>query len=221
MAEKFDKLKKLSPEERIERLKELEEERKKEIAEAEELIKETTQELAAAEEKRRIPIPEARATDLSTLNTLEEKEFVATHHNLSTEPAHNQNPPQSSQKQSKSLEEVTAEEAPKQTQSQMQSFQKPAYAIGTEQHRLAFGEYLSKSQQTVTGSSMSPDTGQLEKITEVYKERAVTPTETGNPQEKYFGTHQQVTGGYEIRKREEEEKKTQSDSYRRRGGGPA
>ena len=47
-----DELKKLSPDERIKRLKELEEERKKEIEEAEELIKETTQELADAEEKK-------------------------------------------------------------------------------------------------------------------------------------------------------------------------
>ena len=217
-------LKKLSPQERIERLKELEEERKKEIAEAEELIKETTRELADAEEKRRIPIPEARATDLSTLNTIEEKELVATHHNLSLESAAaNKNPLQPSSSQQKTLEEVAAEapQAQQQTQQQMQGFQKPAYAIGTGQQRSAFGEYLSKSQQTVTGSGMSPDTGQLEKITEVYKGRAVTGAESGDAQQKYFGTHQQVTGGYEIRKKEEDEKKTQSDSYRRRGGGPA
>ncbi len=219
-------LKKLSPEERIRRLKELEEERKKEIEEAEELIKETTRELADAEEKRRIPIPEARATDLSTLNTLEEKELVATHHNLSTAPAAtNLTSSQSLPLQQKTLEEVATEEAPatqQQTQQQqMQSFQKPAYAIGTEQQRSAFGEYLSKSQQTVTGGGTSPDTGQLEKITEVYKDRSVTGAETGDPQQKYFGKHESVTGGYEMRKREEEDKKTQSDFYKRRSGGPA
>ena len=218
-------LKKLSPQERIERLKELEEERKKEIAEAEELIKETTRELADAEEKRRIPIPEARATDLSTLNTIEEKELVATHHNLSLESAAaNKNPLQPSSSQQKTLEEVAAEapQAQQQTQQQMQGFQKPAYAIGTGQQRSAFGEYLSKSQQTVTGIGMRTDGSPIEeKLTEFYKDRAVTGAETGDPQQKYFGTHQQVTGGYEIRKREEEEKKTQSDSYRRRGGGPA
>ena len=214
-------LKKFSPEERIKRLKELEEERKKEIAEAEELIKETSQELADAEEKRRIPIPEARATDLSTLDTLEEKQLVTTHHNLSTEPAAtNMASSQPSLQPKKTLEEVAADEAPRQqAQAQMQGLQKPAYAIGTEQQRSAFGEYLSKSRQTVTGFGTAPDTGQLEKITEVYKARA--GAESGDDQQKYFGTHQQVTGGYEIRKREEEDKKMQSDSYRRRGGGPA
>jgi hypothetical protein len=40
-----DELKKLSPEERLKRLKELEEERKKEIEEAEDLIKRTEAEI--------------------------------------------------------------------------------------------------------------------------------------------------------------------------------
>ncbi len=210
-----DELKKLSPDERIKRLRELEEERKKEIEEAEELIKETAQELAAAEEKKKIPIPQARATDMSSaLTTAEEKQLVATHHMIAAEaPAQ---PPQ----QPKSLEDVATEEAPpaqQQTQQQMQRLQKPEYAIGTEQQRPAFGEYLSKSQQTVTGGN-PPGSSELEKITEIYKARAVTGTEAGDSQQKYFGTHQEVTGGYEMKKREEEERKTQSDTYRRRGG---
>lgn len=215
-----DELKKLSPEERIKQLKELEEERKKEIAEAEELIKETARELADAEEKRRIPIPEARATELSTLNTIEEKQIFTTHHNLPqlALPAASPQPPQ----QPKTLEEVATEEAgvqpqAQQAQQQMQGFRKPEYAIGTEQQRPAFGEYLSKSQQTVTGGT-PPGSSELEKITEIYKDRAVTGTEAGDAQQKYFGTQQQVTGGYEIRKREEEEKKVQYESQKRRTG---
>ncbi|MBI2176473.1 hypothetical protein HYU40_03975 [Candidatus Woesearchaeota archaeon] len=217
-----DELKKLSPEERIKRLKELEEERKKEIAEAEELIKETAKELAEAEEKRRIPIPEARATDLSTLDTLEEKQLVATHHLLAAETTATHQP--QSPQQPKSLEEVAAEEAPaagQQTQHDLlgkgqSKLQKPEYAIGTEQQRPAFGEYLSKSQQTVTGGT-PPGSSELEKITEIYKDRAVTGAETGDAQQKYFGTQQHVTGGYELRKREEEDRRERTE-YRRRGG---
>lgn len=212
-----DELKKLNPEERIKRLKELEEERKKEIAEAEELIKETAQELADAEEKKKIPIPQARATDLSSaLTTAEEKQLVATHHMVTAEaPTQPLQQPQSQQQ--KSLEEVAAEEARAQPQAQQpQRFQKPEYAIGTEQQRPAFGEYLSKSQQTVTGGT-PPGSSELEKITEIYKDRAVTGAEAGDAQKKYFGTHQQVTGGYELRKREEEDRKERTE-YRRRGG---
>lgn len=213
-----DELKKLSPEERIKRLKELEEERKKEIAEAEELIRETARELADAEEKKRIPIPEARATELSALNTLEEKQLVATHHLLAGETA-TAPQPQNPQQQ-KTLEEVAAEEASAQPQTQqLQRLQKPEYAIGTEQQRPAFGEYLSKSQQTVTGVT-PPGSSELEKITEIYKDRAVTGAEAGDAQQKYFGTHEQVTGGEHARKREEEDRRERTE-YRRRGGGPA
>ena len=217
-----DELKKLSPEERIKRLKELEEERKKEIEEAEELIKETVRELAEAEEKRRIPIPEARATELSTLNTLEEKQLVATHHLLAAETA-TTHQPQNPQPQ-KSLEEVAAEEAPAQQQTQhdllgkgQSKLQRPEYAIGTEQQRPAFGEYLSKSQQTVTATGTPPGSSQLEKITEIYKDRAVTGAEAGDPQQKYFGTHQEVTGGYKIREAEEE-RRAHYETQRKRGG---
>ncbi len=216
-----DELKKLSPEERIRRLKELEDERKKEIAEAEELIKETVSELARADDKIKTPIPEVRVTDLSTLNTLEERQLVTTHHNL-PEAALLAVSPQP--KQQKTLEEVAAEETPRQQTPQhdllgkgQSKFQKPDYAIGTEQQRPAFGEYLSKSLQTVTGGA-PPGSSELEKITEIYKDRAVTGAEADDAQQKYFGTHQQVTGGYELRKREEEDRKVQYESQKKRGG---
>lgn len=240
MAE-LDEVKKLSPQDRIKRLKELEEERKHEIEEAEELIKETVREIAEAEEKKRIPIPQAKATDLSSaLTTAEEKELVATHHFATASTAATATatttttpPPaaatatttaaQSSQQ--KSLEEVAAETTATTTATaaqQQQRFQKPEYTIGTEQRRSAVGEYISKSLQTVTGAGGGQGSSQIEdKITEFYKERTVTGTESGEPQQKYFGTHEQVTGSYEMRKREEEDKKEQSDFYKRRGGGPA
>ena len=212
-----DELKKLNPQERIEKLRELEEERKREIEQAEELIKKTAEEIAEAEEKKKIPIPQARVTDLSTLATTEEKQMVSVHHLLPSEAEPELSLPQ------KRLEEVAAEEAPKITERQQpQRFQKPEYALGTESQRSAFGDYLSRSQQTVTSAGMSQDGSPIEeRITDFYRDKAVTGAEAGNPQQKYFSTHQQVTGGYEMKKREETERKEQSRTYERKGGGPA
>lgn len=221
-AETVQDLKKLSPDERIKRLKELEEARKREIEEAEELIKETVQELEEAEEKKKIPIPEARATDLSTVQTVEGKQLVSTHHFIQApEGQPSAEPTQPQKAQGKSLEEMAGEENVRQQQApQNHVAQRPAYSIGAEQQKSAFGEYLSNSQQTVTGGNPAPGSG-LEKITEIYKDRAVTGSQDENVQEKYFGTHQQVTGGYESRKREQDDRQQQSDFYRKKTGGPA
>ncbi len=208
-------IKKLSPQERIKRLKELEEARRREIEEAESLIKETVLELEDAEERKKIPIPEAKATELSTLETLEGKQLVATHHFLSMQAPETAT---AQQPQPKNLEEIASTEAQQPQQQQPQQFQKPAYAIGTAQQRPAFGEYLSRSQQTVTAAGMPPGSQIEEKITEFYKDKTVTGTEQGDAQQKYFGTHQQVTGGYEIRKREEDEKQKFYESQRRKAG---
>lgn len=217
-------IKKLSPEERIKHLKELEEERKKEIEEAESLIKETVREIAEAEEKKRIPIPEARATDLATLDTVEERQLVATHHFLTTE-ASAVTSQQPQQQQKKSLEEVAAEEAPafqpqaQQTPQHMQGFQKPEYGLGRGQQRSGLAEYVSKSQQTATSAGLNTDGSPMEeKVRDFYKERAETGAEIGGPQEKYFGSHTPVTDSYQSRKSEQKEKQEQADIYRRRSG---
>jgi len=63
-----EELKKLNPRERINKLKEIEQEKKKEIAEAEELMRDSERELTDEEETRKkIPIPQVRATDFSTV----------------------------------------------------------------------------------------------------------------------------------------------------------
>jgi len=67
-------LKRLPPEKRIAFLKKLEEERKKEIELAEEMIKSTEEELKALEEFRDV-IPQLRAVDIEELFTPEEKEI--------------------------------------------------------------------------------------------------------------------------------------------------
>lgn len=71
---KLDELRGLSPRERLRRLKELEEERKKEIQEAQELIKKSEGEIEREEQIRKeIPIPQIKAVDIEHLFTPEEK----------------------------------------------------------------------------------------------------------------------------------------------------
>ena len=219
-------LKKLSPEERIKRLKELEEERKKEIEEAESLIKETVREIEEAKEKRIIPIPEARATDLATLDTAEERQLVATHHFLTSETAAATTP--QSQQQKKSLEEVAAEEAPaaqqqaQLTPQQMQGFRRPDYGLGSGQQSSGLAGYVSQSQQTATQPGLNSDGSPMEeKVRDFYKERADAGAEIGGPQEKYFGSHGPASDSYQSRKAEHKQREEQSDFYRRRAGGPA
>lgn len=75
----IEKIKKLSPEERIRRLKKLEEEKRKEIEEAQQLMKESAIELEREEKiKKEIPIPQVKAVDIGGLFTQEEKQVFAT-----------------------------------------------------------------------------------------------------------------------------------------------
>ena len=249
MPESVDELKRLSPQERIKRLQELEEERKKEIEQAEELIKETVREIDDEEEKKQIPIPQARATDLlSSLTTAEERQIVATHHLLTTEgtagtahataaaPATAPITATSPQQQ-KSLEEVAAEEGlavQQQAQQQnlfdekglskTQQFQRPVYGIGAQQQKSAFGDYIRASQQATTSGGAPREAGsegsQLERITEFYKERAFAERPDADAIQQSYESRP-VTGGYEMRRTEEEQRKEQSDFYKRKGGGPA
>lgn len=77
MAE-IDDIKRLSPEERVKRLKKLEEERRKEIEEADKLMKESVGELEKEEEiRQKIPVPQMKAVDINQLFSQEEREVFA------------------------------------------------------------------------------------------------------------------------------------------------
>jgi len=69
---KIDDIRKLSPEERIEMLRELEEDNKKEIEEAEKLMKESMVEIRNEEIIREIPPPGIKPVDISKLFETEE-----------------------------------------------------------------------------------------------------------------------------------------------------
>lgn len=74
LEDEIEKLKKLNPAERIKRLMVLEEQKKKEIEEAEALMKEAVvEETERAEEDRQIPVPHMKAESPDTLETIEAK----------------------------------------------------------------------------------------------------------------------------------------------------
>jgi len=76
---KIKELKNLPPEERIKRLKEIEEMNRKEIEEAHKLIQESEVEIEEQEkEKEQIPIPQVRAADIDMLVGEEERRVFAT-----------------------------------------------------------------------------------------------------------------------------------------------
>ncbi|OIO63199.1 hypothetical protein COY26_00630 [Candidatus Woesearchaeota archaeon CG_4_10_14_0_2_um_filter_33_10] len=77
MVTKLNEIKKLSPEERIEKLKKIEEENKKEINEAEKIIKDSIREINVKEKIRDLPIPQIKAVDIESLFSPEEKEVFA------------------------------------------------------------------------------------------------------------------------------------------------
>jgi len=77
MVTRLKEIKKLSPEERIKRLKKIEEENKKEINEAEKLIKDSIREINIQEEIKDLPIPQIKAVDIESLFSPEEKEIFA------------------------------------------------------------------------------------------------------------------------------------------------
>ena len=69
----IEEIKKLKPEERIEKLKELEGSMRREIEEAESLIRDSILEIKEASEREHAPIKQVTAVDISQLVTAEEK----------------------------------------------------------------------------------------------------------------------------------------------------
>jgi len=130
MAKKdLEKLKRLSPRERIEKLKEIQEKDKKEIEKAQELIRESEEQADLEEQTKEIPIPQLKAVDIGALFSPEEKDLFKAKRFISErpskEPEAEELPPEI-----KALEEVAAE-APRLT----------------EEERSAQTEYLTSLSQ--------------------------------------------------------------------------
>lgn len=71
----IEKVKKLSPQDRIQELKKLQEKNKKEIEKAQNLIKESEDEAEKEEEIKSIPVPQIKSVDIGSLFGREEKEI--------------------------------------------------------------------------------------------------------------------------------------------------
>ncbi len=131
MAE-IDEIKKLSPEARIKRLKKLEDEKRKEIEEAEKLMKESVGELEREERiKQEIPIPQVKAVDVGELFTQEEKQVFATkrYQKIGKEPEEEK----PAKKEEKTLEEEVWEEQPQLTAKQVEQQRQYGQALAAEQ----------------------------------------------------------------------------------------
>lgn len=110
--ESIEDMKRLSPEERLKKLRELQEKRRKEIEEAQKLLKESEEELRmqkGLEEK--IPIPQVTAEQEETLTSTEEKE-VFTQHRLKVA-SRKATETKKKEVKEETLEQAVAEEAPR------------------------------------------------------------------------------------------------------------
>jgi len=107
--DELNELKKLSPEERIKKLKELQKKDKEEIEKAQKLILESEEDIEREEQVRKIPIPEVKSIDIDSLFSQEAKELFKTKRFISEtkkeEPEVKREKPRE-----RRLEEVAAEE---------------------------------------------------------------------------------------------------------------
>lgn len=182
--------KKLEPEERLRRLKELEEERKREIEEAEALIRDSVREISEAEEKRHAPIKQVTADGLSQLVTAEEKSIFKT---ARFEDAANGRHEEETREQHEAhnLEGVAEEEA----RNKEQLSHAPIYGKALEEARKGI-DYSAR--MTATGERLE----QKESIHEIYSSRSVTGEAEG-PQNSYArGAVEERTSGMYARKKE-------------------
>ena len=197
----FEEIRKLAPEERIRRLKELENGRKKEIEEAEALMKDSMIEIQDVQEKKHAPISQVKAHDISQLLTAEEKRMFRT--------ARFEGQSGTAAVESEgqlNLEEVAAEEMPG---GETQQKGGPIYGQKNGQEGAIY-----KGGMTTTGAVKEDDRklysgpGQQEHVHEFYKSETVTGAKPGGM---YDRPEQQDVSETYVRKKEEEEKKKKFD----------
>jgi len=141
-------LKKLSPKERVEKLKELQKKDKEEIEKAQKLLQETEDEIGRQKELEKIPIPQLKSVDIGALFSPEEKELFKAKRFMSGSGKEKEKELQEIQKPEEKAElERIAEEAPRLTQ----------------EEAAAQGQYLDKLSQ-------NPVENIYNKIKSIYQE---------------------------------------------------
>lgn len=139
----IEDIKKLSVEERIRKLKDMQEKNKEEIKKAQELLRESEEELEEKEkEKAEIPIPQLRAVDIGELFTEEEKQMFNAKRFKTEEP----------EKKEEALEETVEAEEKKLTPEQIEQVQQQYRTQLTKESAEELYSRIKGMQQNVQAS---------------------------------------------------------------------
>lgn len=184
----IEEIKKLYPEERIRRLKEIEGERRREIEEAETLIRESMREISEASESRLVPIKQVTARDISQLVTADEKRIFRTARFQEESPRLEGAAASEMQEDKQSLEEVAGQEA----QEKMQQSGKPLYAKALEDAKARVDYSARPERQDVYRSDKA---GFQEEARQMYEQGKAASGE--------------ISGSYERRKEKEEKRRAE------------
>ena len=116
----IDEFKDLDPRERIAKLKEIQEKKRKEIEEAKDLISQSEEEIAIEDELKDIPIPQVKAVDIDSLFSAEAKEVFKAKRFMSDQPNEESETEDEVAVDEQSLEETVHLEHPQQAQAVVQ-----------------------------------------------------------------------------------------------------
>ena len=194
----IEDIKQLDPEERVKRLKEVEAERKREIEEAETLIRDSMREISEAAEKKHVPIQQVTADDISQLATAEEKRIFKTARFQGDKPDSDSG----GETQEPNLEEVTDEEALK---TGKQPSSKPIYGIGKTKGISYENKTTTTGAKEESGNLYKSEDANVEKI---YSSNSVTG-ESQEPQHTYQkGAVEERTSGMYAKKEDKKRVET-------------
>lgn len=154
----IDSLKKLSPKDRIKKLKELQQKNKEEIEQAQKMLLQAEDEASVEDQLREIPIPQLKAVDIGELFSPEEQELFKAKRFVSSKAKKGQEEGQEEKKAKKGLESIaeTAPQMPREEERQQREYlsqlsRKPAEELYGRAKELysQFKEqgYLSLEQQ--------------------------------------------------------------------------
>ena len=196
----IEDIKKLAPEERIKRLKEIEEGRRKEIEEAEALIRDSVREIGETAERKHAPIQQVTAHDISQLLTAEEKRMFK-HARFAS--SSEQDSEDGVAGDELSLEEVAAEEAVGKDANKGG----PIYGQKTESKAIYKGQVTTTGASTEESQNVYTKPGDEAAVQKIYRSETVTG-ERGEPQQMYGKSEEQsISGTYEKNKEEDTKKR--------------
>ena len=191
----------LSPDERIKELKKMQEKNKEEIEKAETLIAESFREIGTEEEKKKVPIPQMKATDITQLVSADEKEMFIASHGLQAEGVEVGIEAEKSQ----TLEETAEEEATTEQAKKGQKFKGYDAVEEAKAKQDPMSSYQNRKSITKAGE---------EKDRNVYEQQSVMKADGGGEgQDGYQSKSVSDTGGHVEHSYEGKEEKRKWTSY--------